>query len=134
MANGSLQGSRSRKRRSARAVGTEEDGERIAKRREAQAGRSPAPPPHPAPWGRWRWEVLTADLGAQLVLPDGVQLLVLLLRQLQPLLLHLVDLLLSTQGLLGHHQVILQHVLLLPPPLYPGVLDLSGFWNRPQRF
>lgn len=45
MANGSLQGSRSRKRRSARAVGTEEDGERIAKRREAQAGRGPARPP-----------------------------------------------------------------------------------------
>lgn len=67
------------------------------------------------------------------MLPDGVQLLVLLLRKLQALLLHLVDLLLRTQGLLGHHQVILQHVLLLPPPLYPGVLDLSGFWNRPQR-
>lgn len=103
---------------------------RSAERRRQDAARR-APPP---PWGRWRWEVLTADLGAQLVLPDGVQLLVLLLRQLQPLLLHLVDLLLSTQGLLGHHQVILQHVLLLPPPLYPGVLNLSGFWNRPQRF
>ena len=90
--------------------------------------------PFPPPWGEpWWWEVLTADLGAQLVLPDGMQLLVLLLRKLQALLLHLVDLLLRTQCLLGHHQVILQHVLLLPPPLHPGVLDLSGFWNRPQR-
>lgn len=71
-----------------------------------QAGfhRRPLPAPCSGTGGGcWQWEVLTADLGAQFVLPDGMQLLILLLCKLQALLLHLVDLLLSTQGLLGHH-------------------------------
>lgn len=101
---------------------------RNAERQQRQDSVWPLPPPCSCVCGcPGAGEVLTADLGAQLVLPDGVKLLILLLRELQALLLHLVDLLLCTQGLLGHHQVILQHVLLLPPPLYPGILNLSGF-------
>lgn len=92
----------------------------------------------PLPWGHagggaGGGEVLWLTWGAKLVLPDGVQLLVLPAVQApsaaaspgrSPLL--------CTQGLLSHHQVILQHVLLLPPPLNPRILNLSGFWNEPR--
>lgn len=68
---------------------------------------------------------LTAGVGAAVVLAHLVQLLVLLLSQLEPLLLDLVDLLLGVEGLLGHNQVLLEHPLLLAPPLLPGVLELG---------
>lgn len=72
---------------------------------------------------------LTAGVRAAVILAQPVQLLVLLLRQLEPLLLNLVDLLLGIERLLGHDQVLLQHPFLLAPPLFAGVLDLRELCN-----
>lgn len=68
---------------------------------------------------------LTAGDGA-VVLRQLVEEQHLLLSQLQALLLDQVHLLLGFQGLLGHHEVLLQHALLLLPPLSPRVLNLGG--------
>lgn len=57
------------------------------------------------PWKRQSVE-LTARLRRGLVPPGIIQLLVLLLRQQEALLLHLVDLLLGAEGITGHRQVI----------------------------
>ncbi len=74
--------------------------------------------------------VLTAGLRRRLVPPRVVELPVLLLRQAEPLLLHLVDLLLGADGVPGHRQIVPQHGLLLPLPLGPRVLQLGAFWRR----
>lgn len=68
---------------------------------------------------------LTAGDGA-VVLGELVEEQHFLLSQLQTLLLDQVHLLLGFEGLLGHHQVLLQHALLLLPPLSPRVLNLGG--------
>lgn len=49
-----------------------------------------------------------------------------LLSKLQTLLLDQVHLFLGFEGLLGHHKVLLEHALLLLPPLSPWVLNLGG--------
>lgn len=81
-------------------------------------------------WGQVLEEMLESVCG--LTAADGVVVLRelaeeqhLLLGQLQALLLHQVHLLLGFEGLLGHHQVLLQHALLLLPPLSPRVLNLG---------
>lgn len=74
--------------------------------------------------------LLTARLGRWLVSPRVVKLPILLLRQAQPLLLYLVDFLLSTECITGHGQVLPQHCLLLPLPLGPRVLQLSALWKK----
>lgn len=68
----------------------------------------------------------TAGLGRGLVPPGVVELAVLLLRQAEPLLLHLVDLLLGAEGVADHRQVVPQHALLLPLPLDARVLQLGA--------
>lgn len=85
--------------------------------------------PHRWHWARFR---LTARLRLGLVPPGIVELLVLLLRQPQPLLLHLVDLLLRAERVPGHSQVVPQHGLLLPLPLGPRVLQLGPLCGRNQ--
>lgn len=73
---------------------------------------------------------LTARLRRGLVPPGVVQLAVLLLGQQEPLLLHLVDLLLGAEGVAGHRQVVAQHGLLLALPLGPRVLQLGALWGQ----
>ena len=73
--------------------------------------------------------LLTAGLGGALVPPGVVEELVLLLGEEEPLLLHLVDLLLGADGVVRHLQVLPQHHLLLLLPLGPGVLQLGALWG-----
>lgn len=73
----------------------------------------------------WMLVCLTAGDGA-VVLSELVEEQHFLLSQLQTLLLDQVHLLLGFEGLLGHHKVLLQHVLLLLPPLSPRILNLGG--------
>lgn len=73
----------------------------------------------------WTLACLTAGDGA-VVLGELVEEQHFLLSQLQTLLLDQVHLLLGFEGLLGHDKVLLQHALLLLPPLSPRVLNLGG--------
>lgn len=73
--------------------------------------------------------VPTAGLRRELVPPGVVELPVLLLRQAEPLLLHLVDLLLGAEGIVDNGQVVPQHALLLPLPLDARVLQLGALWG-----
>lgn len=77
---------------------------------------------------------LTACLRRGLVSPGIIQLPVLLLRKQEALLLHLVDLLLGTEGVAGHRQVVAQHRLLLTLPLGPRVLQLGALWEQAVPF
>lgn len=70
--------------------------------------------------------VPTAGLRCRLVPPGIVELPVLLLRQAETLLLHLVDFFLSAEGISDHRQVVPQHALLLPLPLDARVLQLGA--------
>lgn len=74
--------------------------------------------------------VLTAGLWRRLVPPRVIELPVLLLREAEPLLLHLVDLLLGAERVAGHGQVVPQHGLLLSLPLGPRVLQLGALWRE----
>lgn len=76
---------------------------------------------------------LTASLRRGLVPPGVVELEVLLLCETEPLLLHLVDLLLGAEGVSGHGQVVPQHGLLLPLPLGSRVLQLGALWAEPEQ-
>lgn len=75
---------------------------------------------------------LTAGDGA-IVLRELVEEQHFLLSQLQTLLLDQVHLLLGFEGLLGHHKVLLQHALLLLPPLSPRVLNLGSLWQEDKK-
>lgn len=77
---------------------------------------------------------LTTRLRRGLVSPGVIQLPVLLLRQQEALLLHLVDLLLGAEGVAGHRQVVTQHRLLLALPLGPRVLQLGALWEQAMPF
>lgn len=69
---------------------------------------------------------LTAARDGAAVLGELVEEQHFALGQLQSLLLDQVHLLLGSEGLLRHHQVLLQHALLLLAPLGARVLDLRG--------
>lgn len=61
-----------------------------------------------------------------------MQLPIFLLGQFEPLLFHLIDLLLRSNCLLGQDKIVFQHVLLLPPPLHTRVFYLRSFLERKQ--
>ena len=84
-------------------------------------------------WGNRSWTLVSLTAGdGVVVLGELTEEQHFLLSQLQSLLLDQVHLLLGFEGLLGHHKVLLEHALLLLPPLSPGVFDLGGLWQKGQ--